>query len=104
MASYYIIGGDTKEYGPIWTEDVRNWIAEGRLNAQSLAKGEGDTAWRTLGSFPEFAELFRTATTPGMPPGAAAGAAGAPASTNFLERDYELDIGGCVTRAWDLMK
>lgn len=68
MASYYIIGGDTKEYGPIWSEDIRKWIAEGRLNAQSLAKGEGDTAWRTLGSFPEFADVFRSAAGPASPP------------------------------------
>jgi len=54
MASYTIIGGDTKEYGPIWREDVLKWIAEGRHNSQSLAKGETDKAWRTLASFPLF--------------------------------------------------
>jgi len=103
MASYQVIGGDTKEYGPIWAEDVRTWIAEGRLNAQSLAKGEGETAWRTLASFPEFAEALKSApptSTPPPPPGRA----GAPGSTDFLERDYDLDIGGCVTRGWELMK
>ena len=34
MANYTIIGGDTKEYGPISADDVRQWISEGRLNAQ----------------------------------------------------------------------
>ena len=52
MASYHIIGGDTKEYGPITADDIRLWIAEGRLNAQSLAKSAKDAAWRTLASFP----------------------------------------------------
>lgn len=54
---YFIIGGDTKEYGPVSADDIRQWVAEGRLNAQSLAKSDGDTAWRTLASFPEFADL-----------------------------------------------
>jgi len=47
-----------REYGPITADDVRQWIAEGRLSAQSLAKGAGDTSWRTLGSFAEFADAF----------------------------------------------
>ena len=68
MASYHVIGGDTKEYGPIWAEDVRHWIAEGRLNGQSLAKSETDTAWRTLASFPEFAEALKTAPPTASPP------------------------------------
>jgi len=105
MASYHVIGGDTKEYGPIWAEDIRNWIAEGRVNAQSLAKGEGETAWRTLASFPEFADALKSAPpTMAPPPPPGVRIAGAPGNTDFLQRDYDLDIGGCVTRGWDLMK
>lgn len=55
MANYIIIGGDGKEYGPVTDADVRQWIAEGRLNAYSRAKGEGDAEFRTLAQFPEFA-------------------------------------------------
>ena len=32
---YKIIGGDGKEYGPIDEASLRQWIQEGRLNAQS---------------------------------------------------------------------
>jgi uncharacterized membrane protein len=93
---YIIIGGDQKEYGPITADDVRKWIAEGRLNAQSLMKAESDAEFRPLSTFPEFADVFGThAPAPGAPPPFAT-------SPNFLERDYELDIGGCISRAWSL--
>jgi hypothetical protein len=61
MANYTIIGGDQKEYGPVTADDVRLWIADGRLNEHSLAKAEGDAEFRALGKFPEFAGVFRNA-------------------------------------------
>jgi len=69
MANYTIIGGDQKEYGPITADDVRKWISEGRLNAQSMMKAESDAAFRPLSAFPEFANAFATgAATPDAPP------------------------------------
>ena len=61
MANYLIIGGDGKEYGPVTDVDVRQWLAEGRLNAQSLAKAESDAEFRPLAVFPEFADAFAAA-------------------------------------------
>jgi len=58
MANYKIIGGDLKQYGPITDEDVRKWIAEGRLNSQSLVQVFGDIEWKQLSTFPEFAEAL----------------------------------------------
>ena len=60
---YTIIGGDGKEYGSVLGEDLRKWIAEGRLNAQSLAKAESDAEFRPLSAFPELASLFGGGTT-----------------------------------------
>jgi hypothetical protein len=51
---YRIIGSDEKEYGPITIEQVRQWIAEGRANAQTRVLVEGTTVWKTLGELPEF--------------------------------------------------
>jgi hypothetical protein len=68
MANYVIIGGDGKEYGPITSADIRQWLAEGRLSAQSLAKSESDAEFRPLEKFPEFAELFNRPVTPTRPP------------------------------------
>jgi uncharacterized membrane protein len=98
MATYTIIGGDQKEYGMITANDVRQWIAEGRLNEQSLMKAEGDAEFRPVEKFPEFAGSFAAKTlTPGTPP-PFAGSAG------WSERDYDLDIGGCISRGWGLVK
>lgn len=55
---YTIIGGDGKQYGPISEADLGKWIAEGRLNALSMAKAESDAEFRPLSTFPEFAHLF----------------------------------------------
>jgi len=52
---YKIRGADQREYGPVTADQVRQWIAEHRLNAQSFAKFEGTDAWKTLSEFPEFA-------------------------------------------------
>jgi hypothetical protein len=92
MANYLIIGGDGKEYGPVTEADVRQWIAEGRLSAQSQAKSESDAEFRALSQFPEFADAFAPAT---IAPAKAAGSA---------TDDYELDLGDCITRAWALLK
>ena len=55
---YKIIGGDLKQYGPISAADVRKWLAEGRLNAQSLVQTYGDIEWKQLSQFPEFADAL----------------------------------------------
>jgi hypothetical protein len=103
MANYIIIGGDQKEYGPIAADDVRQWIAESRLNQQSMVKAEGEAEFRMLGTFPEFASAFAASQPlPKLPPSAFAIGAGEP---GFSEpADYELDLGGCITRGWELVK
>jgi hypothetical protein len=50
---YKIIGADGKEYGPISAEQVKQWITEGRANAQTKVLAEGTTEWKALGDFPE---------------------------------------------------
>ena len=105
MANYFIIGGDTKEYGPITEADVRLWISEGRLNTQSSARRETDTNWTLLGNLPEFASVFSTPPTIAPPSATPEFFASPPiGSTDFLQRDYELDLGGCITRGWELVK
>lgn len=65
---YRIIGGDQKEYGPVSVEEVRRWIAEGRLHAHSLVRAEGAVDWRPLSSFPELV-LFLTPAAAAIPAG-----------------------------------
>jgi hypothetical protein len=63
---YFIIGGDGKEYGPKPDSEVREWITEGRLNAQSQIRGQSDADWKTLADLPEFSgDLY--GSTPSAP-------------------------------------
>jgi hypothetical protein len=78
---YKIIGADGNEYGPVTSEQVRQWIAEGRANGQTKVQAAGSPDWQTLGSVAEFADALlpkpatmvgTTATAP--PPSVAAAA------------------------------
>jgi TM2 domain-containing membrane protein YozV len=61
---YKIIGTDGQQYGPIGADQIRQWIAEKRANAHTLAQSEGSADWRPLISFAEFAPIFQVAPPP----------------------------------------
>ena len=63
---YKIIGADQKEYGPVTADQLRQWLAEGRVNPQTQVLPEGATEWTTLGALPEFATAS-SAAPPAMP-------------------------------------
>ena len=52
---YRIIGSDGSEYGPVDAEQIKRWLADGRVNLQSKVLAEGATEWRPLAEFPELA-------------------------------------------------
>ena len=58
MATYTIIGGDGKEYGSVTADQLRQWIADGRANAQTRMRMEGATEWKSLAEFPELHAAF----------------------------------------------
>jgi hypothetical protein len=64
---YKIIGADGQHYGPVTAEQLRQWIAEGRANAETLAQAEGGPDWKPLGQITEFAAQFPTATSAAPP-------------------------------------
>ncbi|HWN96963.1 MAG TPA: DUF4190 domain-containing protein [Methylomirabilota bacterium] len=68
---YRIIGTDQKEYGPVTAEELRRWIIEHRLHANSLARPEAGTEWQALSQFPEFSSTLAAAAAPsaGAPTG-----------------------------------
>ena len=105
MANYFIIGGDGKEDGPVTDADVRLWIAEGRLNAQSLAKGEGDAEFRALAQFPEFATALApsAALATIAPLNRAAEREDADWQARVLARAPELNLGECLAAGWSFM-
>lgn len=67
---YKIIGSDTKEYGPVSTDKIREWLRQGRVNGQTKVKAENATDWQALGTLAEFAADF-TAPPTGAPPASA---------------------------------
>jgi TM2 domain-containing membrane protein YozV len=56
---YRIIGKDGQQYGPVTAEQLRGWVAENRVNAQTMTQAEGASDWKPLGSFAEFAAELR---------------------------------------------
>jgi hypothetical protein len=64
---YKILGADQKEYGPVTADQMRQWIAEGRANAQTMVLPDGETEWKALGSLPEFAETLAGGRAPAQP-------------------------------------
>ena len=65
---YKIIGSDHAQYGPVAADQVRQWIAEGRLDASSLLQPEGAGDWKPLSAFPEFAALVAPVPSAATPP------------------------------------
>ena len=56
---FKILGSDGTEYGPVTTEQLRQWIREGRAGGQTQVKPEGADGWLLLSTVPEFADVFR---------------------------------------------
>ena len=52
MASFHFIGGDGKSYGPYSAEQMRQFMAQNRLNAQSQIQVDGGPL-QPAGNFPE---------------------------------------------------
>jgi hypothetical protein len=90
---YTIVGADQREYGPVTEEQLRQWIAEGRANGQTVVRS-GDGPWKRLSEFPEFGAAFGQPPPPPasqVPPSLPAGSMiGAPPPTNGMA------IGGVV--------
>ncbi len=71
---YKIIGSDGKQYGPVDLQQIRQWIAQGRVNAQTRVQPAGapESEWKTAADFPELglapaAGVPGAATVPALP-------------------------------------
>jgi hypothetical protein len=83
--NYTIVGNDGKRYGPIGTDQLRQWIKQSRVESRTPVFVQGSADWTFLGLLPEFAVEFPenppTITPP--KPGSTAGPA-APARNSQL--------------------
>jgi TM2 domain-containing membrane protein YozV len=75
---YKIIGIDGRPYGPVTADQIRQWLAQNRVNSQTVAQAEGSPDWKPLASFPEFTSLFQT------PPPAMGGSLSNPRASNKI--------------------
>jgi interferon-induced transmembrane protein/uncharacterized protein DUF4339 len=92
---YKILGADQKEYGPVTLEQLRQWVTEGRANAQTLVQGPNSTEWTPLGTLPELAGLFAATAAP-VYSAPAYGMGGAqPAVPNYLWQSIVVTICCC---------
>lgn len=64
---YRIIGADGREYGPVSADQLRQWIAEGRVNQQTRVQAEGSPDWKSLADFPELAAVVASSPPPLTP-------------------------------------
>ena len=100
---YKIIGADQKEYGPVSAEQIRQWFAEHRLNGQSSIWSEASGEWKPLSAYAEFADLLPTVPL-AAPPTVGGYAPATGLSPEVFNRDYDLDIGRCISDSWNLLK
>lgn len=97
---FTIIGGDGKEYGPVSADQIRAWLAGGRANLETKAKAIGSEEWRRLGDLAEF-----TGAGSAPPPPLATGEIDPKGfAADLIARAAPLDIGGCISRGWNLLK
>jgi len=75
---YRIIGSDGRTYGPATADQLREWIAEGRADAQTQVWTEGASQWRPLAEYAEFAPLLAMRPPSLAAPGTACSAARPP--------------------------
>lgn len=96
MATYTIIGHDQKQYALVTEAQLRQWIAEGRVNAQTRIQAEGTPEWKSFLELPEFADLAEKAAAP--PPLSSAAPVAAPARTSAMAvTSLVMGIVGIIT-------
>jgi uncharacterized membrane protein len=100
---FFMIGADGREYGPFTADQIRDWVAQGRANAHSRIRRDGETAWQALGEMPEFAGAAAggpAADQRQAPPMLTADAI----AREYLARNVTVDIGSCISRGWALVR
>jgi len=98
---YKLLGADQKEYGPVTSDQLRSWIAQGRANAQSKLQPVGSTDWKPLTDFPEFAEALRqvalSRSSSPVPGAGLSSAAGSPKTSGVAVASLVLGFLGLIT-------
>ena len=85
---YKVIGTDGKEYGPVSADQLRQWLAQRRVNAQTKVQSGEGAEWKLLADIPEFGDDLKNRVPPpptGVPVAPAPFSTGdAPAKTSSM--------------------
>ena len=54
---FTIIGSDGKEYGPVASDQIKEWLIQKRVGSDSMVKSSETGAWKKLSECPEFSDL-----------------------------------------------
>ena len=65
VSGYMVMGEDGKEYGPATAEEIRHWVAEGRMDRKTPVKHTEARDWIFLRDVAEFKDMF---APPPLPP------------------------------------
>jgi len=65
---YKIIGADGRKYGPVSGDQLRQWISEGRVSADTPVLADGSADWNPLRALAEFTSLLAGPTPPPIGP------------------------------------
>ena len=114
-ATFKIIGGDGREYGPVELATMQQWIREGRVrqNTRVWDSRTGPTSgWQTAADVPELNQLFTQPAAPpplSTPPPLTASATETPPpgmelAQQIRQRGYNVAIGDWFSEGWNLFK
>jgi len=81
---YIIIGADRREYGPVTSDQLRQWITEGRVNGQTKVRVDGSTDWKPLSEISELSALLPIQPPPPLTVAPAPFSVTAPPRTNQM--------------------
>ena len=99
---FFLIGGDGRKYGPFSAEQIREWLAQGRANAHSRIRRDGDATWQPLQDVAEFADVASVSPPPpGAPPPPLSPES---IAAGYLAHAAPVDISSCLSRGWALVR
>lgn len=96
---YLIIGWDGKQYGPVSAEDLRAWLADRRVSAETQVCPVGGAEWKPLSAYPEL--VGQSSAVPAPVP---ATIQPQDLETLALDDSRSFAIGGCVRRGWEAVR
>jgi uncharacterized membrane protein len=111
-SSYWVMGADGREYGPVALQDLTRWITEGRLVAASRVRSD-TFDWTEARLVPEIASLFPGgAAAPGAAPSGYGAPSGFAAPSPFAPAGpvrpavlpAEFHVWEFIGVAWDVVK